>query len=412
MVYRSCYAPVDLHLMLSNAERRSRIRRLPPAHLFFGLKELEDEDIVRLLPHVTEEQWRGVLDLDLWSRDRASVEQFLYWERFVVDAGPAVARKLIRAADPELWELTFKRQTKVYSKLEDDYETGAEQEEGEPLHTPDGNYLVILPKTPELARTIRALILKLYELDPGWVALALEGSRYRTSIEIEEAAYQNRTRRIEELGFQDYYDAIEIYSHLAPGDTLPEKTIQRSSEEEVSIMPVLLQRQSKDTMLIFQALAGLTGNHEVQTTVEELFFVCNKVLSADRVSPAEPAQVKRGIRKAIAGMNLGLDVWSEGNLGKAMEGLRSRYLVSFFQLGFNRLRQLQKQARKLKHLPNQAEPGSFLEAAVNALARRYPLLAFQDEGKIRKRFLTTREDLKTAEEYLKQATVPDADTRE
>ena len=36
LIYRSCYAPADLHEMLATADGRSRIRRLPPAQLYFS----------------------------------------------------------------------------------------------------------------------------------------------------------------------------------------------------------------------------------------------------------------------------------------------------------------------------------------------------------------------------------------
>ena len=69
MIYQSVYAPVDLGEMLSTADLRGRIRRLSVPHLFFGIKELEDQEILKLLPHITATQWTGILDLHLWTRD-------------------------------------------------------------------------------------------------------------------------------------------------------------------------------------------------------------------------------------------------------------------------------------------------------------------------------------------------------
>ena len=44
----------------------------------FSLKELDEVEIQRLLLHLTEEQWTGILDLDLWSKDRVHLTRFLY----------------------------------------------------------------------------------------------------------------------------------------------------------------------------------------------------------------------------------------------------------------------------------------------------------------------------------------------
>ena len=397
VIYRSIYTPVDMRAMLASADSRGRIRRLSVPHLFFGLKELADEEILKLLPHVTEEQWSGILDLDLWSRDQMSTGAFLNLERHIASAEDAVAEKLIRATDPELWELLFKRKLKIYLKVEEDqYE--AEPESGEWLETPDKNYLITLPENPEEARLLRTLVLRLYQLDPAYTANLFLSSRYRTAIEMEESAYQKRKRRVEEMGFQDYFEAVDIYTYLPPDEPLPEK--KQEPIREVSTLPARLPEQLKDPLLLFQAMALVEQPQESQTFVEELFFVCNKVLSADYASPADPDQIKKTIRKAITGMNLGLDWWAKGHLQKAAQGLRHFYLQSFFRLGYSRLMELQREAQRVRSSPQPPDPGSFLEIFLEELLDQYPLLAETKEGKIQTRFFRTCRDLEKARELL------------
>ena len=103
LIFRACYAPIDLRRMLEDSESRSRIRRLPVQQLFYGLKELDGNRVPELLPHVTEEQWTGVLDLDIWDKDEMTPSRFLHWQKQIVDAPDAIGRKLIRAAEPALW---------------------------------------------------------------------------------------------------------------------------------------------------------------------------------------------------------------------------------------------------------------------------------------------------------------------
>ena len=397
LIYNSIYRPVDVRAMLESADTRGQIRRLAGPHLFFGLKELGDEELLRLLPHVTEEQWTGILDLDLWSGDNMSCGQFLDLERHIVHAEDPVARKLIRAADPELWELLFKRKLKIYPKVEDD-EYAAEPESGEWLVTPDKNFLVVLPQDYEEARLLRALILRLYELEPTYVSILFESSAARTSTEIEETAYQNRKSRVEAMGFQDYFEAIDVYTFFPPDEPLPEK--KQEQIREVSTLPVRFEEEFKGPLLLFQALALITNPQDSQALLEELFFVCNKVLSADRASPADPEYVKETIGKAITGINLGLDWHSKGNLQKAAEDLRHHYLQSFFQAGYSRLVELQRKGRELKNASGEPEPGSFLEAFLEGLLKKYPLMNEQREGKIQTRFFETRRDLETAKLLL------------
>lgn len=398
LVYRSCYAPADLREMLKSADTRSRIRHLPPSPLYFSLKELEEEEMALLLPHLSEEQWTGILDLDLWSRDRVSDGQWLYWQKHIVEAPAPVARKLLRAADPELWELTFKRNLQIYGKDED--QVRADLNEGEWLETPDEKCLIVLPKNPDQARLLRSLILRLYELEPERVALTLQSARFRTASEIEERAYQNRKRRIEDLGFQDYFDAISIYTFLPPETPLPEKSPDRIYE--VNLLPVRLPQESEGPLLIFRAFANLTRRQEIQPLVEELFYVCNKVLSADRISAADPARLKRGIRKAITGMNLGLEWWSGQDLEKAAQGVRRHYLQSFLQAGYSRLLELQNEARRIRAGAHRPAAGSFGEAFLEGLLKRYPLLTEPSGDRLRRRFLRDCADLEKGKETLRE----------
>ncbi len=149
-IYRACYSPVDLGAMLASAETRARIRKLPAVQIFFGLKELDEEEIAALTPHVTREQWQAVIDLDIWERATASTQRFLSIERHILLAEDSVARKMIAAADRDLWELLFRKQLKIYRKLYDDIE--GEPGEGEHFDTPDNRYLIGLPQNPEMAR--------------------------------------------------------------------------------------------------------------------------------------------------------------------------------------------------------------------------------------------------------------------
>jgi len=117
-IYRTIYAPVDLHELLASAESRSRIRRLPAVQLFFGLKELSDEEVAQLAPHISQEQWRAVIDLDIWSRDRANTRELINLQRHILLHEDSVASKLVGAPDPELWELTFAKLMKIHPKIE------------------------------------------------------------------------------------------------------------------------------------------------------------------------------------------------------------------------------------------------------------------------------------------------------
>ena len=397
LIYRTCYAPVDLSGLLATAENRSRIRRLSVSQLYFGLKELGEHRIQALLPHITEAQWQGVLDLDLWDRDRADSGKFLFWAGQIIQAEDPVARKIVRGTDRQLLELWLKRRIGIEEIVDDD---PVPVSEGDFMETPDRSYLVQLPGNPEESRFARGLLLKLYELGPEETRLWIQESRYRTSIELEEAAYQNRKRRIEDMGFQDYFDALDVYTFLPPGTPLPEKMQDRL--RAVGTLPAPVARMKRGPLLLFQAMAAFARPHELEPLMEELFFVCNKILSADRTPPNRASRVKRAIRKALSGINLGLEVWSGGDLNRARDGLRRHYLQSFFHTGYSRLAELRDRAREIR-AQDFLEVGSLLDDALAELARNYPLLLVEIRGKRRQRFLKDTRDLDRAIRYLQAA---------
>jgi len=395
-IYRTIYAPVDLQEMLSSAETRSRIRRLPPVQLFFGLKELSDEEVAQLAPHISQEQWRAVIDLDIWSRDRANTRQLVNLQRHILLNEDSVASKLVGAPDPELWELTFARLTKIHPKIEGEVE--GEPKEGDYLETPDNEYLIVLPRNPELARLLRAILIRLYQLDPKWTRIRLESARFRTPTELTESAYEKRTRRVEEMGFQDYYEAVEIYGPILEAESLP---LKGKSQEQVSTLPAPAHLPESGALLLLETLAYLSRSGDISPLLEELFFVCNKILTADLTSPGEPRLVRKGIRKTLTGINLGLDLWSEGNFERAVTGVQELYLQSLFRLGYTRLVGLRGKASEAvaKHEP---EAGSPEAAFLKGLLRKYPIQSWQREpgARLHWRFFSTAEEVRRAEKRL------------
>jgi hypothetical protein len=381
--------------MLAGSEGRGRIRRLPAAQLFFSLKELDDDEVSSLLPHLTEEQWAAVLDLEIWHRDRLSLPALLGWQRHLLTAEDPVARKLVRATDPEIWELAFRKGMVVFARSDPD-EFEGEPGDGEIFETPDGQFLVELNCPSDQARILRALVLRLYALDSESAAVMLQEARFRSPMELEEEAYQSRRRRVEDLGFPDYYDALSVYTPLRREDRLLEK-VWSGEEFGPGELPVPTGMfQAYGPLLLFRALAAGSRRGSLEPLVEELFLLCNKVLAADRISPGDAGRIRQGIRKTVCGVNLGLSLWSADDLEKAETGVRNHFLVQFFQLGYGALTELREMARN--QLPQEPEPSA--SHRWRGLTRGYPILLRSREGRLRYRYLSDRRDWTAAVKWL------------
>lgn len=390
LLFQVCYAPADLAGMLARSETRSKIRRLSPVQVYFSARDLNAEEIQQLLPQITEEQWTAILDLDLWTRDTADTDAFLSWQRHLPHAEDAVGRKLLRGTDLVLWGLSFARDLEVYSRVAEDEFEGEPPSDREWMVTPDSEYLVLLPRQAEKARLYRSLIYRLYELDASTARILFHESRLRTSNELEEEAYQNRKRRIEDLGFQDYFDAVEIYQYLPREADLPRKNLERL--DTYAPVPAQIQHSTHDHLLL-RALNSVENESQRTALFQELFFVLNKLMMADGISPADQIAFREGLAKGLSVLNLGLDWWTDSALDRAVPSVQEYYFVSLFQYGYSRLADLRRLAKGVEREP---EPGSEQEAFLEGILELFPVLVREEEGKLARSHFSTRESVEKA----------------
>src|SRR5205085_2914522 len=66
------------------------------------------------------------------------------------------------------------------------------------------------------ARAVIRIIDALYRTDLDLARRILVGARAEMDSELEETAYRWRQGRMEDLGFADYYQALEVYRELDP----------------------------------------------------------------------------------------------------------------------------------------------------------------------------------------------------
>ena len=203
---------------------------------------------------------------------------------------------------------------------------------------------------------------------------------------------------MEEMGFQEYSEALNVYTYLPSRTPLPVKRQDRI--RAVGTLPAPPVQLRSGPLFLFKALAGITEPQDLEPLLEELFFVCNKILSADGTPPDRPSLVKRAIRKALSGINIGLEIWSDRDLYLAQDGLKHHYLQSFFHTGYSRLVDIRSQAREIQKKVD-LETGSFLDEALEGLAQDYPLLVVEIQQKRRRRFLKDSSDLERANQYLR-----------
>ena len=121
-----------------------------------------------------------------------------------------------------------------------------------------------------------------------------------------------------DLGFSDYYEALEVYRELDPasvrlGESAPGQTRVRPSDERdgeggaARAPAALVERMGRAGSPFARAAQALSGADEVADLHFGLVALTNRVLAADRVTPGDDAAVSETLERLLATLDLGVE---------------------------------------------------------------------------------------------------------
>jgi len=390
-------------LELPNAE--AIVPTLPVQDLYYVIKEVGLADAHDLLALASPAQVRGFLDFDVWEREKLATARAAEWIDALIDLGPDKLGAAMRAFDVELPSLWLAQHARVY-----DLSLGeAPPEDTEHLlwPSPDRFFLVEITAEGSAARTTERLLDHLYRADPELGRRVIMGARWELPSELEEMSYRWRSGRLADLGFVDYYEALEIYKYLDPqsvrvGEDTARPEPQPAEGEPASALPAPLAEAIGEQTFFHRAMNAL-GPKEPDETArisQNLVTLANQVMAADRIDPADLDGVRGALERALGYLSMGLEYVSRGDLGRAEEALRTIALVRLFRVGVSLTLQLGKLAKTL-----QKQAAGRLEHPwndfVDALSEGVPRLHLPDEA-VPRNFKSVA-DIRHAAKLLEQA---------
>src|SRR5215471_4731416 len=210
--------------LLAERDIESAVRALPGDELYYVLHELGHEDTTPILAAATADQLQVVLDFALWERDRVAPDTLADWVEAMAHAPPERIARWLAGLDAELVALIVRRGARIHDLTQG---PPPEESEGTFFPTPDGFFLldvVGLPRDPDQpqsegeehdqAAVVIRLIDSLYRADKHLARRLLVAATGELDSELEEAAYRWQRGRMADLGFADYYEALEVYREL------------------------------------------------------------------------------------------------------------------------------------------------------------------------------------------------------
>ena len=371
--------------LLDAADPAAAVAALSLPEIYFLVKEVGLGEAGDLVALATPEQLRGCLDMEIWDRDRLQFDAAVPWLQALVEAGFEKLAEVWERLDPELAALILARNTRIYDHT---LEEAADEDEERPMITTVDTFftVVITAEREDEIRLVYRIIDDLYRGDMTLARHTLMSARSELTSELEEMSYRWRAGRMADLGYVDFYEALEVFRPIDPETIrIGEETADpaQPADEGGVGLPAPVIEPMAGTFLA-RALEQVSDAAEAERLEAALVYLVNRVLSASRVQPGDEEAVRLASQHAAATVSLGLEHLCAGRLERAAAALASVSLTRAHRLGHTLTLRLGRMARLLA--PRAITAGDPSGAVLEALLRARPLYteALDDAGRRRR----------------------------
>jgi hypothetical protein len=207
-------------------------------------------------------------------------------------------------------------------------------------------------------------------------------ARWELASDLEEHSYRWRTGRMADLGYAEYYEALEVYRFLDPASVHIDENTQQPPIPDAVTLPVQLAAALDDKSYFARALATFSDEKLIERLQGHLMVLVNRVMAADRVPASDMEGATASLDRAIGYLGLALEFLSKNDLARAARALETVALERIFRVGVSLTLQLGRLANTLwekGRVRGLLEPP--LEGVVAAL--RLPKPLFSDGENVR-----------------------------
>src|SRR5450631_1247514 len=322
------------------------VRALPGDELYYVLHEIGLAEGADIFARATSEQVAVMLDFAVWERDQINPAAYAEWLAAIAAAPFERIGRWMKGIDSELLGLILRRGAAIYDLSEGG---PPEEPEGTFYPTPDGFFVLdvrvtpVVDDGPDPAKALISIVDALYRTDNEFARRIIVGAIGELDAELEESAFRWRQARMADLGFADYYEALEVYRELDPaavriGDAPSRaRTIvdARPADGAALRVPTALAERLGDTdgSAFSRAAQKLTAGDELDDLRFALVALTNRVLAADRIAPGDDEAVATVLDRLVATLDLAMERLALGDDERGAAALRTIPLARLFRLG-------------------------------------------------------------------------------
>ncbi len=334
----------ELEEFLSQPGARERVRAIPYQDVFLVIKHVGLADSLEFLSFTTREQRRGLIDLDCWRKDSFHVGSFMEWMAASVESGPEEAARMARAVDPDLLALFLKESIEVYA---------LELDEPSPdlplIFTPDNRLGLYITADGEKGVLSKLILDSIFRFDPSLGYDVIDRVRRENRVSMEENAYQEKRRRLEEIGFVDYYEALEIYDEggVQPMSSTAEARPRDEQLEISTTLPALFVDSLSPGHFLLHGLQKIVDLQDVERLRQGLAALANRILSIHSVTPGDLEKVQPALEEIRDTLNIALEHLTGGQADGTAAILRTHDVQALFKIGLHLMADLRSRVEGL-----------------------------------------------------------------
>lgn len=210
-LFREASAYTNIDAIESLVEGGGNLAQIPVQPLYLAMKVLPMEKASTYLPMMSEEQRQACLDLDLWSKDDVDTVEFGFWVRtYALCPDEDIRKEFI--GSPEFF-LYLKSRFNIWTF---DVEDPEYPDHDNYFLTDDSLLLFEFDDDFPYVNEVQGFVRELYgergvEQAYSYLFKMVSGS----FMEYQEEEYQEKKFRLRELGFVDYFDALQVENIFA-----------------------------------------------------------------------------------------------------------------------------------------------------------------------------------------------------
>jgi len=311
-----------------------------------------------LVQYASPDQIQVFLDFDCWQRDRLVPEKMDKWlAALISEASDEQFRQVCRELDPQVLPIYLKSNLVVEHTDEEGRPPEHLEQQGDPELTPDNQYAVIYPEDEDKSGMLRTFFDRLYHVDRVLAWTFLEAVGWELMSEMEEEAYGWRNSRLEEYGFVERHEAVDIYSYVEPVD-YRDRIGEGDAEEYAPVdppdrldLPDVVRQEFDEEFYVFEVVKSIRNDEDLRRLLFQLRALLNRAMVADGIEPGEIDTGRPVVRRTLGYLSLGFEFVARGDIERAQELVLSRPLKELFQVGYSLTAKLQAKLESLRDEP-------------------------------------------------------------